>query len=118
MIPTKITFKDFDESDAVKYKVQRRTEKLEQFYNRIIRCEVVLSCPHRHRHADRIFHVQILIELPGKDIVVGKKQSQMESHKNIFVAINDNFDAAERILQDHVRVMRGDVKRHSVDMTP
>jgi ribosomal subunit interface protein len=110
MKPFQITFLDFPESDAVWLAVQKRIERLEHFFKRIIRCEVVLSCPHRHRHADRLFHVQIRIFIPGEDIIVKRNHPKDEAHRDIYVAIRDAFDAAERILKDQVRKARHEVK--------
>jgi hypothetical protein len=69
MIPFQITFLDFPKSDAVWMAAQKRIEKLELFFYRIIRFEVVISCPHRHRHADRvrkIRHKVKFLEEPGE----------------------------------------------------
>lgn len=112
MIPFQITFLDFPESDAVWMAVQKRIEKLERFFNRIIRCEVVISCPHRHRHSDRLYQVQIHVVIPGDDVIVNKTSSFNEAHRNVYVAIRDAFNAAERILEDKVRKVRHKVKLH------
>lgn len=112
-LPFQITFRDFKESDAVWISVQNRIEKLQHFFEGIIRCEVTLSCPHRHRHADRLFNIKIHIAIPGDDIIVNRNPSQDESHTDIYVAIRDSFDAAERILQDKVRKFRNMTKVHS-----
>jgi ribosomal subunit interface protein len=106
MIPLQISFLDFPESDAVWMAVQKRVEKLEHFYDRIVRCEVAVSCPHRHRHTDRLFHVRIHIFLPGSDVVVNRDPSLNESHRDMYVAIRDAFDKAERVLQDKIHLMR------------
>ena len=112
MVPFQITFLDFPESDAVWMAVQKKIEKLEHFFNRIIRFEVVLSCPHRHRHADRLYHVQIHIIMPGEDVIINRNPPQDETHRDIYVAIRDAFNAAERVLEDRVQKIRHQVKFH------
>lgn len=106
MIPFQITFLDFPESDPVWLAVQKRIEKLEHFFDRIIRCEVAIALPHRHRHADRLYHIQIRIFLPGDDIIIARKPVQNEAHRDIYVAIRDSFAAAERLLREKVRIIR------------
>lgn len=113
MIPFQITFRDFPESDFVWLAAQKRIERLEHFFSRIIRCEVVISCPHRHRHADRLYHVQVHVVLPGDIVVVNRNHPQDESHRDVYVAIRDSFNAAERILEDKVRKIRRMVKIHN-----
>ena len=112
MIPFQISFLDFPESDAVWLAVQKRIEKLEIYFKRIIRCEVAISLPHRHRHTDRLYHIQIRILLPGDDIIITKKPVHNEAHRNIYVAIRDSFNAAERLLREKVRVLRNETKTH------
>lgn len=112
MIPFQITFRDFPESDAVWMAIQNRIEKLEHFFDRIIRCDVVISCPHHHRHSDRLFNVLIHIVLPGDDVVINRNPSKHEAHRDVYVAIRDAFDAAERVLEDRVRRIRMHTKVH------
>ena len=112
MIPFQITFLDFPESDAVWLAVQKRIEKIEHFFDRILRCEVTISCPHRHRHADRLYHIQIYLFIPGEDIIVKRNRPKNEAHRDIYVAIRDSFDAAERLLKDRIRIARRKIKFH------
>lgn len=115
MIPFQITFLDFPESDAVWLAVQKRIEKLENFFERIIRCEVAISLPHRRRHADRLYHIQIRIFLPGDDVIITRKPVQNEAHRDVYVAIRDSFNAAERLLREKVRIIRDRSKAHQVE---
>jgi len=110
MIPFQITFKNVQESDAVWLAVQNRVEKLERFFDRINRCQVIITCPHKHRHADRLFQVQIHISVPRDDIFINRNVPRNEAHRDVYVAIRDAFNAAERVLQHRVDVLRGDTK--------
>lgn len=114
MIPYQITFLDFPESDSVWLAVESRIEKLEHFYDRIQRCEVTLSCPHRHRprHSDRLFQVHIHLIIPGENVNIDRSHSKNESHTDVYIAIRDSFDAAERQLQDRVDILRRNIKFH------
>jgi ribosomal subunit interface protein len=113
MIPFQITFKDFAESDAVWMAIQERIERLEKMASRITRCDVVVSCNHRHRHADRLYQVQIHIHLPRKEIVINRHPSQHEAHRDIYLAVRDAFSAAERQLVDKSQVSRHETKNHA-----
>ena len=112
MIPFQITFLDFPESDFVLMAAKKRVAKLERFFERIVRCEVIIACPHRHRHTDRLFHVQVRIFIPGEDVFINRDPSKDEAHRDVYVAIRDAFDAAERVLQDRVHLMRHQTKFH------
>ena len=116
MIPFQITFHELSESDAVWMAVQKRIERLEHLYNRITKCEVVISCPHRHRHADRLYNIQIHIHIPRSNVVVTRNPPQREQHRDIYVAVRDAFQAAERSLLEKVRILRHEVKFHEYDL--
>ena len=113
MIPLQINFLALDESDAVRAVVEKRVEKLEHFYNKIIRVEVNISRPHQHRHSDRLYHVLVHLVLPNNEIVVNRHSDKNEAHRDVYVAVRDAFDAAERMLQDYVRILRHNVKTHN-----
>ena len=108
-----ITFRNVDASPTVEAKVRERAHELEQFFDRIVSCRVVIEAPKRHRHGD-LHHVRVDLKIPGKEIVVKRDPAEHHAHEDIYVAIRDCFDAVRRQLEDHVRRQRGDVKAHEV----
>lgn len=133
LVPTQVTFRGLAHSDALEADIQERVAWLEQFYDGIVRCRVLLDLPHRHRHDGRHFHVRVEVTVPGgsplvvnhqpslhgrlKDIEseAHRKDTEIESvHRYARVAIHAAFDAARRRLEDFAREQRGDVKTHEV----
>lgn len=112
-VPLQVTFHGTDPSPAVEDRVRERATKLERLCSHIIGCRVVIEAPHRHHQHGQIFHVRIDITIPQHEIVVSREPSQNHAHADVYVAIRDAFDAAERRLEDYVRQQRGDVKNHS-----
>lgn len=108
-----ITFRNIDASAAVEAKIRERARELEQFFDRIVSCRVVIEAPNRRRHGD-LFHIRVELKIPGKEIVVKRDPPEHHAHEDIYVAVRDCFDAARRQLEDHVRRRRGDVKAHEV----
>ncbi|WP_020698432.1 HPF/RaiA family ribosome-associated protein [Reyranella massiliensis] len=108
-----ITFRNIDASPAVETKIRERARELEQFFDRIVSCRVVIEAPNRRRHGD-LFHIRVDLKVPGKEIVVKRDPSEHHAHEDIYVAVRDCFDAVRRQLEDHVRHRRGDVKAHAV----
>ncbi|NWF59570.1 MAG: ribosome-associated translation inhibitor RaiA [Fischerella sp.] len=104
--PLQINFRNVQQSEAVEEKIREYAAKLEQFHNRITSCRVVVDAPHRNHQKGKLYHIQIDLTLPGTEIVVNRNPSDNESHKDIYVAIRDAFDAAKRQLQDYVEVKR------------
>jgi len=110
--PLQITFRNLDRSEAVEAKVRERVEELEQFYDRITACRVVIEEPTRRHHKGNLFHVRVDLSVPGREIVVKRDPPEHRTHEDIYVAVRDCFDAVRRQLEDHVRRARGDVKTH------
>jgi cold shock CspA family protein len=133
LIPTQITFRGLPPSDALEHDIRERVSWLEQFYEGIVRCRVLVEIPHRHRHDGRHFHVRVETTVPGvPPIVVShepslhgrlknveeaahRKDDEIESvHRYAGVAVREAFDAARRRLEDVAREQRGTVKSHEV----
>lgn len=110
--PLQIAFHGVDPSPAVEAKIRERVDRLEQFYDRIVSCRVVVEAPHRHGHQGKLYRVKVLIGVPGRDIDAGHTGPKDHAHEDVYVAIRDAFDAAARRLEDHARKQRGDVKTH------
>lgn len=111
-IPLQISFKDMAPSTAIETRIRQKAEKLERFHQRIVKCAVTVEAPHRHHRKGKLYNVRIDLSVPGKDVFVGHTGPLNHAHEDVNVAIRDAFDAAARLLEDHVRRLRGDVKTH------
>ncbi len=99
-------------SEAIEAHIREKAAKLDQFYDRITRCRVVVEAPHRHHHKGKLFNIRIDMTVPGGELVVNRDPSKRAAHTDVYVAIRDAFDAARRKLQDFARRQRGDIKVH------
>ncbi|HAM51155.1 MAG TPA: 30S ribosomal protein S30 [Nitrospiraceae bacterium] len=106
-IPLQITARNLDLPEAVKADIREKAGKLESFYDRIIRCRVVVEIPHRHQIEGIAYNVHIDITVPSAELVVKR-----EANEDLVVAVRDAFDAARRKLEDFARRQRGDMKHH------
>jgi ribosomal subunit interface protein len=111
-LPLQISFRDVAPSPAVEAKIRERAEKLERYYDRIMACRVVVETPHGRHHQGKLFHVRIDLTVPGAELVVSREPDQHHAHEDVFVAIRDAFDAAQRQLADFARRQRGATKTH------
>ena len=113
-IPLKIAFEGgLEPSDALRERIEHEARKLERFSDRITACRVVvIGRSRRHRHGE-LYQVRIQIILPiGRDIMLDHNPEADHAHEDVYVAIRDAFDAAQRRLQDHERRFEGKVKSH------
>jgi ribosomal subunit interface protein len=94
-------------SPSVEEVVRERIERLARFHDRITSCSVVIEAPHRHGRKGRLYQVLVDVTVPGKEIVTGKGEDRNRAHEDVYVAIRDSFDAAQRQLEDLVRKKSG-----------
>lgn len=110
-IPVHITFRGMGSTQAIDEYVRRRATKLETFSDRVTQCRVTLEAPPHHRRHGAAFGVRIEMSAPGADLVIGHSPDDVQ-HQDLYAAIDAAFDKAARMLQDHVRRQRGEVKHH------
>ncbi|MET0658096.1 MAG: HPF/RaiA family ribosome-associated protein [Steroidobacteraceae bacterium] len=91
--PLQLTFRHLDASDAVEQRVNELASKLERFYGGVTRCHVLFDAPSAHHHKGDRYSVRIELGVPGRDIIAHG------SHDDIYVALRQAFDLAQRQLQ-------------------
>lgn len=111
--PLQITIRGIEHSDALETHIRDKANKLDEFFDRIMSCRVVVEVPHKHHHQGKQFTVRIDIGVPGSEIVVNRDHAE-----DVYVALRDAFDAAKRQLEDYARKIRGDVKTHQPKPRP
>lgn len=107
-IPLQITMRGFPHSDAVESMIRQKASKLEEFYQPILGCRVVVDLPHKHQHQGKSFNVRLDITVPGQGLLINRELAE-----DVNVALRDAFDAARRKLEDYARKQRRDVKAHA-----
>jgi ribosomal subunit interface protein len=113
-VPLKLAFREMEPSDAIEARIRERVSRLERFYDRITSCDVVVDAPHRHHHQGRIYEIRIVIRIPGADIAINRAGPHDHAHEDVYVALRDAFDAAERKLEDAQRRRDHRAKVHEV----
>jgi cold shock CspA family protein/ribosome-associated translation inhibitor RaiA len=110
--PLQISYREVTPSPAIEDAIRERAGKLDELYDRITGCRVLVDSPHRRHHHGRLFHVRVEVAVPGRVIVVNREPQENHAHEDVYVAIRDAFNAAKRQLEDHVRETRGAAKQH------
>jgi len=94
-----VVFHNIDQSDAVIDAVNKRIGKLERYCDQIITGRVVLDSPHNNHHKGKVYSVGLEIHTPHKEVRVNQEQHDNHAHEDLYVAIRDAFNAAERQLK-------------------
>ncbi|MBE0611562.1 MAG: HPF/RaiA family ribosome-associated protein [Dehalococcoidia bacterium] len=104
ILPYEIIDNGVLESPEANAYLLERIERLRRFYPRITSCRVVLEAPQNHHRKGGPYQVNIHADVPGGVARVTRQQAD-----DLHVAIAQAFDAAQRQLEDHARVQRGQV---------
>lgn len=94
-----ITFRGMDPSEALSEHIRDQADKLEQFFDGITGCHVVVEEPHRHHQQGKRFHIRVDLHVPGKNIVVDP--SERAAPEDAYQAVSEAFDAARRQLRTY-----------------
>jgi len=94
-----IVFHNIDQSEALTDSVNKRVEKLRRYNGDIIGGRVVLDSPHNNHHKGKVYSVTLELHTPNKEVVVTQEQHDNHAHEDLYVAIRDAFNAAERQLK-------------------
>jgi ribosomal subunit interface protein len=110
-IPLQVTFRHMKRSESVEAKIFERAAKLERLHDQIMAGRVVVDLPQQRQRKGKIFHVQIDITVPGRELVVNRDPLLNHAHEDVYVAVEDAFDAMERKLKEHSREVQGETRR-------
>jgi cold shock CspA family protein/ribosome-associated translation inhibitor RaiA len=113
-VPVNITCHNLDRSEWIEEDVRNHLAKLEEYYDRITACQVVVEAPHRHHRHGNLYRVRLVMSVSNRELVVDHDRGDRPEHADLHVAIRDAFHALRRQLEDYVRELRGDVKSHEV----
>ena len=101
-----IVFRNIDQTDALVDAVEKRIHKLERYCDQIITGRVVLDSPHNNHHKGKVYSVGLEIRTPSKEVRVNQEQHDNHAHEDLYVAIRDAFNAAERQLKFNDKRLR------------
>ena len=101
-----IVFLNIDQTDALVDAVEKRIHKLERYCDQIITGRVVLDSPHNNHHKGKVYSVGLEIRTPSKEVRVNQEQHDNHAHEDLYVAIRDAFNAAERQLKFNDKRLR------------
>ncbi|QBQ55664.1 HPF/RaiA family ribosome-associated protein [Nitrosococcus wardiae] len=111
-LPLEITFRNMEPSEALEANVREHAGKLDQFYDRIMSCRVVVEQDHKHHRQGNLYHVRIDLTVPGKELVVSREPEKHQAYEDVYVAVRDAFRTMRRQLKEYAQRQRGQEKYH------
>jgi cold shock CspA family protein len=111
-LPIEIAFHNMPHDANIESSIRTCANWLDNYYDRIMSCRVVVDRPHLHHKEGNLYQIRIDFKVPGGELVVNREPPQHVDYKHLDIMIRDAFDEARRQLEDHVRRNRGEVKIH------
>lgn len=111
-IPLSISFRGMEHSPEIEATVRQKVDKLEEFFDRITGCKVIVESPHHHHRKGNHYRVKIHLTVPRREIVVDREPDDSRAAEDVQVVLRDAFKEIRRQLQDYARELRDDTKHH------
>ncbi len=105
-LPIQLTYRGIEPSESVAEYARKKAEKLDALYAHINACRVVIEAPSKHHRHGEAYRVRIDFTVPGHDLVAGAHNESVVGHQDLYAAIDDAFDDAQRVLKRHVDRLR------------
>ena len=102
-LPLQVTFRQMSASPFLQARIEERADRLSRFYDRILGCRVVVEAPHRRHHKGKLYTIIVELTLPGTSLACHRNPGEHHAHEDVYVALHDAFDAAERRLHDYLK---------------
>lgn len=108
-----IEFQGLAATPKIEEAIAKHVAQLEEFWDRVTACRVVLKGPGHHHQAGGLYEVHIRLALPdGREVNVRRTATADDRRTDLTFAIDNAFKRARRQLQDQVRRTQGQVKHH------
>lgn len=106
-LPMQIAFHNMPHDDSIESAVRGNADWLDNYYDRIMSCRVVVDQPHLHHHQEgNRYEIRIDLKVPGREVVV-KRDGE---YQDLDTMIREGFDDVRRQVEDYARRQRGQVK--------
>lgn len=110
-IPTEVTFRDMEPSDALRTAIFDRAQRLERFASDILSCHVTVERDAAHRSQGNPFKIHVRLSMRGRQIDASGSSKSKSRQEDAYATVADMFDVLRRRVEDYVRLRRGDIKR-------
>jgi len=101
--PLDLCFRHDLEAEHIKDFVHNMAAKLNRFNNHIKHCRVVLDQSGANHQKNRLYHVTINIDVPGKTIAVTHDSGTESGFEDLYISIHFAFGAAIRRLKRYLQ---------------
>jgi ribosomal subunit interface protein len=107
-----------DSSEALETEIRKRINKLAKKHAQLVSCRVVIEAPPQHRRKGGLYKIRIDMTCPEGKVAVNREPPvEHHAHEDVYVALRDAVNAADRQLDEHIERRKGYVKVHEQSPT-
>jgi ribosome-associated translation inhibitor RaiA len=89
--------------------IRDKAKNLDSLINHATTCRIVVKSPHQHIQHGKQYNVRIDIDIQGGEIAVNRDHAD-----DVYIALRDAFDAANRKLEHYARRIHGDISKQQL----
>lgn len=109
-VPPEIAFRNVEPSDALKERILEGIDSLEDVYDRLVSCRVMVEDTTQARSTGKIYRVRLDISIPHQTVVVDERPTDADKPRDVYQTVKNAFDIARRRLHDLKEKQRREVK--------
>lgn len=109
-VPPEIAFRGLEPNDALKERILEGIEDLEEVYDRLVSCRVMVEDTTSARSTGKIYRVRLELSVPHQTVVVDRRPGGNEDTRDVYQELKNGFDTARRRLHDLKEKQRREVK--------
>lgn len=113
-VEPEIAFRNVEATDPLKQQILDGIDKLEEVYDHIITCRIMVEETNPGRKSGKLNHVRLEISIPDHDVVVNRDPPEHPASQDLKQAVNQAFDVARRRLRKLKEKRRAHVKEHGL----
>ena len=114
--PLRISFRELQPTPGLEARIRDHLMWLERFHPPILHCHVIIDASAPRLTKAAAVEITIDLKVPGCEISVRRAPSPPED--DLYIALRDAFDAAKRLLRDHVRACECGGIRNDANQQP
>ena len=117
-VQPEIAFRNIEPTDELKNRIFAGIDKLEEVYDGIITCRVMVEETNPGRKAGKLNHVRLDISIPNHDVVINRNPPEHPASQDLPQALNEAFDKARRKLKKVKQQQRSNGPAQGRDLPP
>jgi len=109
-VPPEIAFRGLEPTDALKQRILDGIDDLEEVYDRLVSCRVMVEDTTPGRHTGKIYRVRLEIGIPHQTVMVDSKPREADEARDVQQVMRHAFEIGRRRLSELKERQRREVK--------